>query len=445
MEAPSAGVEGVLRQARDRGVHFIMLQFTDILGITKNVAIPVERLEDALAGRITFDGSAIEGFVRIEESDMCLRPDPTTLVVYPWTQGAETTARLICDVYNPDGTPFEGCPRSALKNVMAEARQMGYTMMAGPEPEFFLFLLDHSGRPTIDTIDQASYFDLAPVDRGEEARRDMVLALQKMGFEIEAAHHEISPGQHEIDFRYADVLTTADNITTFRFVVKAIAREHDFHATFMPKPIYGINGSGMHTHQSLYRDGKNAFWDPAERRGLSKTCLQFIGGQMKHARGMTAVLNPLVNSYKRLVPGYEAPVYVTWSERNRSPLIRVPPARGESTRIELRSPDPSCNPYLAMAVMLKTGLDGIKNKIMPPEPLNRNIYSLTLRERQDMAVEALPQSLLEAIDAFKADFVVQEALGNHITERMIEAKEIEHDRYRTQVDRWEIEQYLTVF
>jgi len=445
MPASDSGAEVVLREARNGGVRFVMLQFTDILGITKNVAIPVERLEDALLGKITFDGSAIEGFVRIEESDMCLVPDPTTMVIYPWTEGAETTARLICDICNPDGSTFEGCPRSRLKRVIAEALEAGYTMMAGPEPEFFLFLLDQNGRPTIDTIDQASYFDLTPVDRGEEARRDMVLALQKMGFEIEAAHHEVSPGQHEIDFRYAGVLTTADNITTFKFVVKAIAQEHGYHATFMPKPIYGINGSGMHTHQSLYAGGKNAFWDQGAPLGLSKTCLHFMGGQLRHARGMTVVLNPLVNSYKRLVPGYEAPVYVTWSERHRNPLIRVPPARGESTRIELRSPDPSCNPYLAMAVMLKTGLDGIKSKTAPGQPLDKSIRSLTADERKELRVETLPHSLLEALDAFKADVVVQEALGNHIVERMIEAKEIEYDRYRTQIDRWEIEQYLTVF
>ncbi len=445
MPASDSGADVVLREARNRGVRFVMLQFTDILGITKNVAIPVERLEDALLGKITFDGSAIEGFVRIEESDMCLVPDPATMVIYPWTEGAETTARLICDISNPDGSVFEGCPRSRLKKVITEALTAGYTMMAGPEPEFFLFLLDQNSRPTIDTIDQASYFDLAPVDRGEEARRDMVLALQKMGFGIEAAHHEVSPGQHEIDFRYAGALTTADNITTFRFVVKAIAQKHGYHATFMPKPIYGINGSGMHTHQSLYAGGKNAFWDPGAPLGLSKTCLHFMGGQLRHARGMTVVLNPLVNSYKRLVPGYEAPVYVTWSERHRNPLIRVPPARGENTRIELRSPDPSCNPYLAMAVMLKTGLDGIKNKTTPGLPLNKNIRSMTQDEREELRVEALPGNLLEALDAFKADVIVQEALGNHIVECMIEAKEIEYDRYRTQIDRWEIEQYLTVF
>jgi glutamine synthetase len=435
----------VLRAAKDEGVRFVMLQLTDILGVIKNVAIPFEQLEEALAGNIMFDGSSIEGFVRIEESDMYLKPDPATFAIYPWTQGEQTTARLICDIYNPDGTPFEGCPRCTLKKVIKKAESMGFTMMAGPEPEFFLFSRDERGRPTTDTLDQAGYFDLSPMDRGEEARRDIVLALQKMNFQVEAAHHEVAPGQHEIDFRYADVLTTADNIATFRFVVRAVALQHNLHATFMPKPIYGVNGSGMHTHQSLFKGQRNAFYGPGEKFGLSRTCLSYMGGLMKHARGLTAICNPLVNSYKRLVPGYEAPVYVAWSERNRSPLIRVPAARGDGTRIELRSPDPSCNPYLAMAVMLTCGLDGVENQIMPPDPVNRNIYAMTLKERQAYQIGVLPGNLEEALDALRADTVVQEALGDHIVDRFVEAKEIEWERYRTQVDRWEIDQYLMVF
>lgn len=438
-------IEAVLKEAHDRSVRFVMLQLTDILGVIKNVAIPVEQLVEALEGRIMFDGSAIEGFVRIEESDMSLLPDPDTFVIYPWTAGEATTARLICDIVSPDGTAFEGCPRGALKRVIDEAQQLGFRMMAGPEPEFFLFNRDERGRPTIDTMDQASYFDLSPVDRGEEARIDIMLALKKMNFQIEGAHHEISPGQHEIDFRYADALTTADNIATFRFVVRFIAQHHNLHATFMPKPLYGVPGSGMHVHQSLFRNGENAFYGPGERFDLSKTCLYYIGGLMRHARGATAICNPLVNSYKRLVPGYEAPVYIAWSERNRSPLIRVPTARGKGTRVEFRSPDPSCNPYLAMAVMLKCGIDGIKNQIMPPEPVYKNIYAMTARERQAQQIGTLPQSLEEALDALKACVVVQEALGDHILNRFIEAKEIEWERYRTQVHKWEIDQYLVVF
>ncbi len=439
------GKDEVLKKARELGVRFVHLQFTDITGALKSVAIPVEQLGAALDGELMFDGSSIEGFVRIEESDMYLRPDPATFAVFPWTEGQGTVARLMCDIYNPDGTPFAGCPRLTLKKVLAEAADMGYTMMAGPEPEFFLFSRDEAGRATVKTSDQAAYFDLSPVDLGEEARRDMVLALQKMGFEIEASHHEVAPGQHEIDFRYADGLKTADNIATFRFVVRVVARQHNLHATFMPKPVYGINGSGMHTHQSLFRDGQNAFYDPDAQYQLSDTALYYIGGLMKHARAFAAITNPTVNSYKRLVPGYEAPVYVAWSERNRSPLVRVPAARRNATRVEVRNPDPSCNPYLALAVMLKAGLDGIKKRIVPPDPVNKNIYALTAAEREEMGIHSLPGSLKEALDELERDEVIKEALGPHILERFIEAKTLEWDVYRAQVHTWEIDQYLTVF
>lgn len=442
---PQLTKEDVLRLAEEANVKFIRLQFTDILGVIKNVAIPVEQLEDALDGKIMFDGSSIEGFVRIEESDMYLKPDPSTFVVFPWKDEEAVNARLICDIYNPDGTPFEGCPRCTFKRVLDEAAQMGFTMMAGPEPEFFLFAKDETGHATTRTHDQAGYFDFSPVDLGENARRDMVLALQRMGFEIEASHHEVAPGQHEIDFRYADGLTTADRIATFRFVVRIVALQHGLHATFMPKPVFGINGSGMHTHQSLFKDGENAFYDPNSKYQLSETALYYIGGLMKHARAFTAITNPIVNSYKRLVPGYEAPVYIAWSERNRSPLIRVPAARGKQTRLELRSPDPSCNPYLALAVMLKAGLDGIKNKILPPDPVNVNIYSLTEEERARLGIDSLPGSLKEALTELKGDEVIREALGEHIFSRFVEAKEIEWDVYRTQIHQWEIDQYLTVF
>lgn len=437
--------QDILAKVDELGIKFIRLQFTDILGVIKNVAIPVDQLEKALDGELMFDGSSIEGFVRIEESDMLLKPDPETFAIFPWKPRESGVARLICDIAHPDGTPFEGCPRTVLKKVMAEAAEMGFTMMAGPEPEFFLFPRDAEGLPTTKTHDQAGYFDLSPVDRGEEARRDMVLALEQMGFEIEASHHEVAPGQHEIDFKYTDAVTTADHIATFRFAVRTIALQHNLLATFMPKPVFGINGSGMHVHQSLFCGDENAFFDPASRYQLSDTAMYYIGGVMKHVRGFTAITNPLVNSYKRLVPGYEAPVYIAWSERNRSPLIRVPARRGRGTRIEVRSPDPSCNPYLALAVMLKAGLDGIKNKIAPPEPVNRNIYHMTADERAELGIASLPGSLAEAIEELKKDTLIREALGEHIFHHFIHAKQIEWDIYRTQIHQWELDQYLATF
>jgi glutamine synthetase len=438
--------EEVMERVRELDVHFIRLQFTDILGVTKNVDIPAQQLPKALEGGILFDGASIEGFVRIEESDMLLKPDPTTFAVFPWQeQGEGATGRLICDVYNADGTPFIGDPRGTLKRVMQEAAALGYTMMVGPEPEFFLFQRETDGRPTIRTNDQASYFDLGPVDRGEECRRDCVMALQKMGFEIEASHHEAAPGQHEIDFKYADALQTADNVATFKFVVRTIALQHGLHASFMPKPIMGVNGNGMHLHQSLFKDGKNAFFDPAAPTGVNNTCMHFIAGLLEHARGFTAVCNPLINSYKRLVPGYEAPVYLAWSEKNRSPLIRIPARRGNSTRIELRSPDPSCNPYLALAVTLAAGMDGIKRKAMPPEPVNRNVYHMSAEEREAEGIENLPGNLREALQELEADDVLREALGPHILANFVEAKLIEWDVYRSQVHQWELDQYLSIF
>lgn len=435
----------VLQQAEEWGVKFVRLQFTDIFGVLKNVAIPVDQLPKALNNELMFDGSSIEGFVRIEESDMYLRPDPDTFVVFPWRPHEGSVARLICDVYNPNGTPFAGCPRCTLKKVVAEAAEMGFTMNAGPEAEFFLFHTAADGRPTLETQDRAGYFDLTPVDLGEDARRDMVLTLEQMGFEIEASHHEVAPGQHEIDFKYADALTTADRIATFKFVVRTIAQRHGLHATFMPKPIYGINGSGMHANLSLSKDGKNAFDDPSGELGLSQVAYQFIAGIMAHARALTAVTNPTVNSYKRLVPGYEAPVYVAWSPRNRSPLIRVPAKRGASTRIEVRHPDPSCNPYLALAVLLKAGLDGIKKGLTPPPPTDKNIFAMTPAELEAEGIGVLPGSLEEALAALEQDEVIREALGPHIYERLTLAQKMECEEYRTRVHQWEIDQYLTKF
>ncbi|MBE3589418.1 MAG: type I glutamate--ammonia ligase [Firmicutes bacterium] len=437
--------DDVRRLVRDLDVKFIRLQFSDILGVIKNVEIPATQLDKALANEIMFDGSSIEGFVRIQESDMYLRPDPATFAIFPWKEGAGATARLICDVYLPNGRPFPGDPRQVLKRVVARAAEMGYTMNCGPEPEFFLFLKDAHGHATTQTNDQASYFDLAPIDRGEACRADIVRTLMEMGFEVEAAHHEVAPGQHEIDFKYADAVRTADNIATFRFVVRTVAEQHGLHATFMPKPVRGINGSGMHLHQSLFRGDRNAFYDPDSPDGLSSVAKSYTAGILEHARGFTAVTNPLVNSYKRLVPGYEAPVYIAWSNGNRSPLVRVPAKRGASTRIELRSPDPSCNPYLALAVTLAAGLDGVERGLTPPDPLDRNIYHMSEEELAEEGVGRLPASLEEAIEALKGDPLMRETLGDHVFERFIEAKTIEWDLYRTQVHPWELEQYLRAF
>jgi len=435
--------EDIKAAIRDMNIGTISLQFTDILGTVKHVEIPAEQIDKALAGEMMFDGSSIEGFVRIEESDMYLSPDPDTFVVLPWkTREGRRTARLICDVYNPDGTPFEGDPRYVLKRAAAEAAEMGYSMNVGPEPEFFLFKRSEAEQAQPASMDRAGYFDLAPVDMDEEVRAEIVLTLQEMGFEIEAAHHEVAPSQHEIDFKYADAITTADNIATFRFVVRTIALKHGLHATFMPKPLYGENGSGMHLHLSLFRNNENAFYDPETPDQLSIVAKQFIAGLIEHAQAITAVTNPLVNSYKRLVPGHEAPIYVTWAHRNRSPMIRIPAKRKLSTRIELRSPDPSANPYLALAVALKAGLDGIKRGLMPPEPVEGNIYRMTAAEREEWGIASLPGSLAEAIQALEQDAVILDALGPHVASRYLEAKKIEWEVYRTQITPWELQEYL---
>ncbi|MDP4093983.1 MAG: type I glutamate--ammonia ligase [Bacillota bacterium] len=438
--------EDILRIAREQGVKFIRLQFTDIFGILKNVAITIDQLDKALENKCMFDGSSIEGFVRIEESDMYLRPDPSTFVIFPWRPQNGKVARLICDVYNPDGTPFAGDPRFALKQAIQKAVDMGYdTFNVGPECEFFLFLNDSEGNPTTKTHDNGGYFDLGPIDLGENARRDMCLVLEEMGFEVEASHHEVAPGQHEIDFKYSDALTTADAILTFKLVVKTTAERHGLHATFMPKPIFGINGSGMHTNVSLFKDGKNAFYDDKGQLQLSQDAYWFIGGLMKHAKSIAALTNPIVNSYKRLVPGYEAPVYIAWSARNRSPLIRIPAARGMSTRIELRCPDPSCNPYLALAAILSAGLDGIKNKIQPPNSIDKNIFEMTEEQRKTEGIGSLPGSLAEAIVELSRSELAKEVLGSHILEKYIEAKNGEWDSYRTRISQWEVDEYLNKY
>ncbi|MCL5981796.1 MAG: type I glutamate--ammonia ligase [Firmicutes bacterium] len=437
--------QDVLIMAKEANVKFIRLQFTDIFGILKNVAIPVDQLEKALDGELMFDGSSIEGFVRIEESDQFLKPDPDTFAVFPWRPRDGSVARLICDVYTPDGEPFAGCPRCTLKRVLTEAREMGYTMNAGPEAEFFLFHVDESGRPTTITHDKGGYFDLSPVDLGENARRDMVMTLQEMGFEIEASHHEVAEGQHEIDFKYDEALATADKLVTFKFVVRTIAQRHGLHASFMPKPIFGINGSGMHTHQSLFKDNQNIFHDEHAPYQLSETALHYIGGILRHVPAFTAITNPTVNSYKRLVPGYEAPVYLAWSQRNRSPLIRIPARRGVGTRVEVRSPDPSCNPYLALAVMLKAGLDGIRNKIQPPAPVEKNIYLLTAEDRAAMGIASLPGNLNQALNNLAGSEVIRDALGEHICQRFLEAKHQEYREYEMTVHQWETDRYLAKF
>ncbi|MCM3673069.1 MULTISPECIES: type I glutamate--ammonia ligase [Peribacillus] len=438
--------EDITRLAKEENVKYIRLQFTDILGTIKNVEIPVSQLEKALDNKMMFDGSSIEGFVRIEESDMYLYPDLNTWVIFPWTSEKGKVARLICDIYNTDGTPFDGDPRANLKRVLAEAREMGFTdFNLGPEPEFFLFKLDAAGEPTLELNDKGGYFDLAPTDLGENCRRDIVLELEEMGFEIEASHHEVAPGQHEIDFKYADAISACDNIQTFKLVVKTIARKHGLHATFMPKPLFGVNGSGMHCNVSLFKGKENAFYDTEGKLELSKTAEQFIAGIIKHAPGFTAVTNPTVNSYKRLVPGYEAPCYVAWSAKNRSPLIRIPASRGVSTRVEVRSVDPAANPYLALAVLLKAGLDGIKNDLTPPAPVDRNIYVMNKEEREEVGIVDLPATLYAALETLKSDEVIKEALGEHLLEHFIEAKEIEWDMFRTQVHPWEREQYMSMY
>ncbi len=380
--------------AKEEDVRYLRLMFTDILGTIKNMEVPISQLEKVLDNKMMFDGSSIEGFVRIEESDMYLYPDLDTWLVFPWGSEQGKIARLICDVYKPDGTPFAGDPRNNLKRVLRKMEDMGFTdFNLGPEPEFFLFKTDENGKPTFDLNDEGGYFDLAPTDLGEDCRREIVLELEELGFEIEASHHEVAPGQHEIDWKYSRALEACDNIQTFKLIVKTVARKHGLHATFMPKPVYGVNGSGMHCNMSLFNEEGNAFYDAGSESGLSETAYKFIAGLLHHAKAYTAICNPIINSYKRLVPGYEAPVYIAWSTQNRSPLIRIPASRGLSTRVELRSVDPSTNPYLALATLLAAGLDGIASDIEVPAPIDRNIYIMDAEDREANGIYDLPKKL----------------------------------------------------
>ncbi len=435
--------EDIIRIVKEEDVKFIRMQFTDIFGQLKNVAITASQIEKAVNNQIMLDGSSIEGFVRINESDQCLYPDLDSFVIYPWRSKYGKVARLICDVYNTDGTPFVGDPRCVLRRVLEKAKAMGYDEFnVGPEAEFFLFQTDEHGKPTTKTNDEAGYFDLGPLDNGEPIRREICLALEQMGYEVEASHHENARGQHEIDFRYTPALECADKIMTFKLAVKVVAQENGMHATFMPKPIFGIAGSGMHTNMSLFRNGENVFYDPNDARGLSKEAYSFIAGILHHMKGMCAITNPLVNSYKRLVPGYEAPCYMAWSASNRSALVRIPTARGKATRVELRCPDPSCNPYLALAVCLAAGLDGIEKGMTPPPEITENIYAMSPATRKRRGIEALPGSLDEALTCLKKDKLILSTLGEHVSSQYIAGKEREWEEYCTRVSSWEIEKYM---
>lgn len=439
----------ILSEVKEKNVTFLRLMFTDILGTLKNVEVPAteEQLEKILDNKMMFDGSSIEGFVRINESDMYLYPDLDTWIIFPWGDENGKVAGLICDIYNHDGTPFAGDPRGNLKRALTHMETTGFkSFNLGPEPEFFLFKLDEKGNPTLEVNDQGGYFDLAPTDTADNTRREIVNVLTGLGFEVEASHHEVAVGQHEIDFKYTNVLEACDNIQIFKLVVKTIAREHGLYATFMAKPKFGINGSGMHCNMSLFdQDGNNAFYDPKGELELSETAYHFLGGILDHAYNFTAITNPTVNSYKRLVPGYEAPVYIAWAGRNRSPLVRVPASRGKGTRLELRAVDPTANPYLALAVLLECGLDGIERKLEAPAPVENNIYMMSGDERKAVGITDLPSTLHNAVKALREDDVVKAALGQHIYTNFVETKKVEWASYAQFVSQWEIDNYLYLY
>ena len=434
--------QDILSMAAEEGIELIYLQFIDVFGILKNVVIPAGQLEQALENKCTFDGSSIEGFVRIEESDMYLYPDPTTFQILPWRFQQHKAARLMCDVYRPEGIPFEGDSRYILKKSLRKCVSMGYAFEVGPECEFFLFHSDEQQRPVTTAHERAGYFEVTPLDLGETTRREAVLMMEKMGFRVEASHHEVAPFQHEVDFQPNNALLMADILMTFRMTMRALAQNNGLCATFMPKPVSGVDGSGLHLNMSLKREGKNIFFEKKDKMKLSKECYHFIAGLLEHARGMSLICNPLVNSYKRLVPGYEAPVAISWSAMNRSPLIRIPASRGASTRIELRSPDPSCNPYLVMAVCLEAGLEGIEKGLEAPDPIGKNMYELSSETLRKLCVKLLPGNLREACDAFEQDQFVQKVLGEHISRKFLEAKKREWLEYSEQVSKWERDAYL---
>jgi glutamine synthetase len=437
----------ILKIIEEKNINFFRLQFVDINGFMKNIAIPRSQINKALDGMMMFDGSSIDGFARIEESDMYLTPDYNTFCILPWrNKDGVAAARIICDIHKSDGSPFEGCPRVNLKRVLAQAKEMGYLMNVGTEAEFFLFNLSPEGHPTTETNDSAGYFSVDPDDSGINCRREIIETLEKMGFEIEASHHEVAEGQHEVNFKYADALECADNTITFKWVVKTIAKKYNLHATFMPKPVFGVNGSGMHTNQSLFNlDGTNAFFDENDKLQLSEVAYQYIAGSIKNARSFSAVTNPLINSYKRLVPGYEAPVYVAWSASNRSALIRIPASRGLGTRVEIRCPDPTCNPYLAFAMMLNSGLEGIKNKMTPPSSTDVNIFDMTNQDKEESGIKSMPGSLIEALSELRESQLAKDTLGEHIHEKYVAVKDAEWDNYRISVTDWELENYLKIY
>ncbi len=437
--------EECLKYVQENDVRFIRMQFTDIFGQMKNIAITHNQLTQALDEGVLFDGSAIKGFAGVEASDMLLLPDPSTFTLIPWRPQQGKVARIICDVKNHDGSQFEGDPRYILKRTLQKAHDLGYVFQVGPECEFFLFHTDEEGQPTTITHDAAGYCDLAPIDQGENTRREICLVLEEMGFEIETSHHESAAGQHEIDFKYTDALTAADHIMTFKYVVKIVSQRNGLHATFMPKPLHGVNGSGMHINMSLAKEGRNVFIHPENPGELSETAKQFIAGLLEHIKGITAVANPLVNSYKRLTPGYEAPVHIAWSPMNRSPLLRVPSPRGAGTRLELRSPDPSCNPYLTLALLLEAGLDGLQREMKVPEPVNENIYNLTPEQEKALSLERLPSNLLLALEEMEKDPLIQATLGRHIFTKYIAAKAREWKAYDEMVHQWEIDSYLKIY
>jgi glutamine synthetase len=444
VKSSDEGKEYVLKMAKEHDVKFIWMWFTDILGTLKSFAITVEELEGALNEGMGFDGSSIEGFARIDESDMVALPDPDTFRLVPWRpREHHAVARMFCDVLRPGGQPFEGDPRYILKRNLKKAADMGYTFYVGPELEYFYFKDDQSTEP----LDKGGYFDLTPHDAATDLRRATVLMLEQLGIDVEYSHHEVAYSQHEIDMRYTDALTMADNVMTYRLTVKEVAMANGVYATFMPKPVFGINGSGMHVHQSLFKGDKNAFFAKDDEYNLSKEAKSYIAGLLKYAPEITAVCNQWINSYKRLVPGYEAPVYLSWARRNRSDLIRVPeykPGREQATRIEFRSPDPACNPYLAFSVMLAAGLEGIEKGYTPPEPIEENVYEMTEAERKEKGISTLPASLWEAITLTEKSELVRKALGDHVFDAFITNKKIEWDYYRTQVTSYEIQRYLPV-